>query len=81
MVKGCGGFHPDYAVERAVGGQVYRCLVCFGCGEVKVFGPGGELHRDVVNPIPLKRLLVPYWKNRPASDVWPPKVPAADPKP
>jgi hypothetical protein len=88
MVKACGGFHPDFAVEWAVGAQVYQCLICFGCGEVQVFGPGGELHCDMVSttdpiaPAPLKRLLVPYQKNRPTSSVWPPRLPgpADEPK-
>jgi hypothetical protein len=81
MVKGCGGFHPDFAVEWAAGDQVYHGLICFGCGEVQVFGPGGELHCDMVvatgtiAPDPLKRLLVPYQKNRPATGVWPPRLP------
>ena len=71
LVKGCGGFHPDYAVEWAVGDRVYHCLICYGCGEVKVFGPGGELHCNVLDPDRLKQLLKPYWKIRPASDHWP----------
>ena len=71
VVKGCGGFHPDYGVEWAVGDQVYHCLICYGCGEVKVFGPGGELHCNVRDRDRLKRLLKPYWKIRPASDHWP----------
>ena len=33
--KKCGGFHPDYAVEWSVEGKVYRCLICFGCVEVR----------------------------------------------
>ena len=38
-VKACGGFHPDYLVEWHVGDEVYRVHFCFGCHEVKVFGP------------------------------------------
>lgn len=70
--KPCGGYHPDYAVEWAVGDQVYRCLICYGCGEVKVYGPAGpELYCNISVQEPLKQLLKPYWKNRPASDHWP----------
>jgi hypothetical protein len=76
VVKACGGFHPDFAVEWAAGDRVYRCLICFGCGEAKVFGPGGELHCDLVDRDPLKRVLVPYQKNRPSGEVWPPRIPA-----
>jgi hypothetical protein len=78
LTKGCGGFHPDYAVEWSAGGQEYRCLICFGCSEVKIFGPGGELHCFLAARDPLRRLLVPYRTNRPISEVWPPRA-AAEP--
>jgi hypothetical protein len=81
VVKGCGGFHPDFAVEWAVGDRVYHCLICFGCSEVQVFGPGGELHCEIADPDPLKRLLIPYQKCRPTTD-WTPRLPkpTTDPK-
>lgn len=48
--KECGGFHPDYAVEWRVGQERFRLLLCFGCGEAKIFGPNlrsrHELGRD-----------------------------------
>lgn len=46
--KKCGGFHPDYAIEWHVGKEIYRCLVCFGCQEIKAFGPTKELYCDIV---------------------------------
>ncbi len=67
--KKCGGFHPDYCIEWHVGEQVYQCLLCFGCDEAKVFGPGVELYYDI-NRSPfeeLKLVLKPYRKNRPLS--------------
>jgi hypothetical protein len=65
--KKCGGFHPDYAVEWSVGGELYRCLICFGCFEAKVHGPNGATNYDIEPGIfkRLKQLLTPYRKNRP----------------
>ncbi|WZP00055.1 hypothetical protein EP7_001672 [Isosphaeraceae bacterium EP7] len=40
--KKCGGFHPDYAVEWTFEGRVYRCLICFGCFEVRFIDPKGN---------------------------------------
>jgi hypothetical protein len=39
--KMCGSFHPDLLVEWEVGGARYQAQLCLGCGEMKVFGPGG----------------------------------------
>jgi hypothetical protein len=65
--KKCGGYHPDYAVEWSSRGRVYICLICFGCGEAKVYGRGGEQHFDVreAPEESLKAILCPYRKNRP----------------
>jgi hypothetical protein len=65
--KRCGGFHPDYAVEWSAGGQVYQALLCFGCWEVKIYGPKGEAIYDIRGDArdQLKALLEPYRKNRP----------------
>jgi hypothetical protein len=65
--KKCGGFHPDYCVEWRVGDEVYRCLVCFGCQEVKLYGPKADLYCDVSQPAYAKlgELLRPYRKQRP----------------
>jgi hypothetical protein len=67
--KRCGGFHPDYAVEWTVEGQVYHCLVCFGCGEVKIYGPLGESRFDMERDTEkrLRSVLWAYEKNRPAA--------------
>jgi hypothetical protein len=43
----CGGFHADYAVEFLCDGQKYQALLCFGCDEVKLYGPGIERHDDL----------------------------------
>jgi hypothetical protein len=65
--KRCGGFHPDYMVEWRVGKDVYRMHVCFGCHEVKVYGPKAELYCDMSDAglHGLEAVLKPYRKNRP----------------
>ena len=42
LVKACGGFHPDYAVEWLFKGQIYRGLICLGCSEVRFYDPAGQ---------------------------------------
>jgi len=65
--KKCGGFHADYAVEWTADGQIHHCLICFGCGEVEIFGPTSETRYDIAadTRVRLKNLLKPYRKNRP----------------
>jgi len=67
--KKCGGFHPDYGVEWSLGGEVHRCLICFGCQEALVSGPGGSKRYDIQREAfdRLKAMLTPYRRNRPAS--------------
>lgn len=63
--KKCGGFHPDYCVEWKGGGEIYRMLICFGCGEVKFYGPGVELYCDSAHVRGgLAEVLRAYQKNR-----------------
>jgi hypothetical protein len=66
--KKCGGFHPDYLVEWRVGDKEYRVLICFGCHEVKVFGPDKTLRCDMAGETKkaLQDVLKTYQKNRPA---------------
>jgi hypothetical protein len=59
--KKCGGFHPDYAVAW----DEFTVLICFGCGEIKILGPGGESIFDMRNPGELKQVLKKYQRNRP----------------
>ncbi|MCE9547923.1 MAG: hypothetical protein K8T25_20825 [Planctomycetia bacterium] len=67
-VKACAEFHPDYAVEWSVGAERYRALICFGCSEVVLFGPGVEVQNDLENAAieKLQGVLKNYRKNRPA---------------
>jgi hypothetical protein len=66
-MKYCGGFHPDYGVEWRAGKEVYRALVCFGCGELKMFGPKKRLHCDLSREGKegLRKTLEGYRKHRP----------------
>jgi hypothetical protein len=73
--KLCGGFHPDYCIEWHIGDDKVRCHVCFGCHEVKVYGPKSELYCDITNAGYLKfeAALKPYRQQRPV-----PKTPPSD---
>ena len=64
----CGGFHPDYLAEWRAGNAKYEVLICFGCSEVQIYGPGRTLLCDVraeVKEKTLEPLLNKYRKNRP----------------
>ncbi|HJZ90732.1 MAG TPA: hypothetical protein VKE40_07635 [Gemmataceae bacterium] len=69
--KKCGGFHPDYEVVviNTADKSEYRFQVCFGCHEVKVYGPKDQAVRaDLTNGYDaLAKVLRPYQKNRPES--------------
>lgn len=45
--KLCGGFHPDYCLAWKDGEAAYHFLICFGCHEVKLYGPRTELILDL----------------------------------
>jgi hypothetical protein len=70
----CGGFHPDYAVEWSHMDRLYRILICFGCHEVRVYGPQGTRFYDIRSGAygRLEKLLGPYRKNRPPHENWGP---------
>ena len=72
--KKCGGFHADYAVAWKEGGRVFEVLICFGCGEVKRYGPRGEVREDMKQPTreKLKMILKMYDNVRPPHKMpWP----------
>ncbi len=68
--KRCGGFHPDYCVQMSVGRAAYRFLICFGCHEVKVYGPKHSLRCDIQRDayVLLEKLLKKHRKNRPPKE-------------
>jgi len=45
--KLCGGYHPDYCLEWKDGEATYHLLICFGCDEMKLYGPKSELLLDI----------------------------------
>ncbi len=71
--KRCSGYNPEYGVEWRAGEAVTQALICLECGEVKLFGPEGELHCDLsIEAEPrLTRLLSGYQKNRPTAKAAP----------
>ena len=72
--KKCGGFHADYAVAWKQGGKTFEVLICFGCGEVKRYGPGKEVREDMKSETSdkLKELLKAYDELRPPHEGWGP---------
>ena len=71
--KKCGGFHPDYAVAWSVAGEEYIDLICFGCGEIRAYGPGKEAEFDIARDARerMKAILTAYVKNRPPPSAGP----------
>ncbi len=70
--KKCDGlYHPDYAIRWHTSEGPTHCLVCFGCSEVQIFGPRGELYCDFTRDgcDKFKMLLQRYRKNRPEPQV------------
>ncbi len=66
----CGGFHPDFAIEWEVDGQLYHLLLCFGCGEVQCFeGNHGFDGKMLTSEQQLIDLLTPYFKRRTESQL------------
>lgn len=45
--KLCGGYHPDYCLTWKDGSAAYQLLICFGCHEMKLYGPNSELIVDI----------------------------------
>lgn len=67
--KYCGGFHPDFAVSWTVDKLEYHALICFGCREIKMIGPGEEPYFDMspASREELKKILRTYHKDIPKS--------------
>jgi hypothetical protein len=66
--KQCFSYHPDFALQWLdAAGHSYDVLICFGCAEAKLYGPGIHLYCDVGGPSygSLKEMLLKYRKNRP----------------
>lgn len=65
MKASCGGFHPDFAVKFQSQSELYYVQLCFGCHEMKIFGPKLNLYCKIHNDAYPKivNLLNPYHKN------------------
>jgi hypothetical protein len=65
--KLCGGYHPDYLIRWRVDEGTYDALVCFGCHEIKLFGPKDRLYADLSKQAyeQLERGLSKFRKHRP----------------
>lgn len=48
-MKQCGGFHPDFAVVWTDPQTAARneAQICFGCEEIKFFGPDAKIYADL----------------------------------
>jgi cytochrome c553 len=45
--KNCGGYHPDYCLAWKDAETTYELLICFGCHEMKLYGPKQEMLVDI----------------------------------
>lgn len=65
--KLCGGYHPDYLIRWTGDDGTYDALICFGCHEVKLFGPRTRLYADLSADTyeQLKHTLAAFQKHRP----------------
>ena len=67
-MKQCFSYHPDFALQWLdAAGHSYDVLICFGCGEAKLYGPGKQLYCDVGGSSykSLKEMLLKYSKHQP----------------
>lgn len=65
--KLCGGYHPDYLIRWRADNDAYDALICFGCHEVKLFGPRDRLYADLSKQTyeQLEQSLSKFRKHRP----------------
>ncbi|MES2696566.1 MAG: hypothetical protein V4773_24065 [Verrucomicrobiota bacterium] len=61
-IKLCGGFHADYLLRWETAQGRSEAQICFGCHELKIVGPAGEIYGDLASEQvnALKELLAPY---------------------
>lgn len=65
--KRCGEFSPEFCLQWQGDGGMTDMLISLECGEVKIFGPAGDLHCDLSPEAvaKLKESLVPRRKTGP----------------
>jgi hypothetical protein len=69
--KSCGGYHPDFCLVWTDGETRYELLICFGCKEMKLYGPMQSLRVDI-RPDAAKRfkaILSQYRGQRPGDRI------------
>jgi hypothetical protein len=68
----CGGFHPDFAIEWKSKAGEFTGLICFGCGEYRIFRTSKVRRYYMVGTCreDLAKILSTYRKNRPAHEGW-----------
>lgn len=62
-----GGFHANYCLEWNAGGERAHMIIALDYGEVKIYGPKGELHCDLSQEAAqkLRQVFSRYRKNCP----------------
>ena len=63
--KLCGGYHPDYCLRWEDDTDTYDLMICFGCCEMKFYGPENYLIADI--KAEFETLLEKYRDQRPES--------------
>ena len=65
--KLCGGYHPDYCLAWKGSDATYDLLICFGCHEMKLYGPRRMLLVDIRNDTSrqFETMLKKYHNERP----------------
>ena len=63
--KGCGDFHPDFALVWKAGAKTYELLLCFGCKEARLSGENIDLWFDMVSAVTFESTLEPFRQHRP----------------
>ncbi len=65
-IKLCGGFHADFLLKWDGEAGEVDAMICFGCQEIRLFGPTGELYGNLTNDgaKELRELLAPFWKRK-----------------
>lgn len=61
--KLCGGYHPDYCLTWKDDTATYDLMICFGCEEMKLYGPQNYLIADL--NAPFNKLLKKHQDQRP----------------
>ncbi len=69
---GCGGYHPHFCLQGQGDDGIYQVQICFGCLEVRGFGPRMQVKAAVAVEAldAMRKVLRKYRKNRPMTEPW-----------